>query len=126
MPSPAANKRKGAQFEIDLMKTLREMGLDAERLRLAGKDDEGDLVLRSFGPSSGKHYVVIEAKSGAMHPAVFVREAEAERRNFARHRGLPLDMVSGVAVVKRPRLNVLDSYVLTTLREYLNLGEVGV
>ncbi len=45
MSSPKYNKAKGAAFEIDVMKWFRGLGVLAERLRLAGKDDEGDLVV---------------------------------------------------------------------------------
>jgi Holliday junction resolvase len=123
MSSPAANRRKGAAFEIALMKELRERGLDAERLRLAGRDDEGDLVIRYAEAGRTAAYKVIEAKSGAMHPAAFVREMETERANFARARGLPLNLVDGLVVAKAPRQPVLKSYVLTTLDRYLNLED---
>ena len=35
----AANKRKGAKFEIDVMKWLRKKGYISERLRLSGQKD---------------------------------------------------------------------------------------
>jgi Holliday junction resolvase len=114
LPTPSANKRKGATFEIDLMRELREHGLAAERLRLAGKDDEGDLVAWS----QGRPYV-IEAKSGAMHPAQFIREVEIERANYAKARHI--DVPTGLVVVKAPRKPILKSYVLTTLDRYFNL-----
>ena len=37
-------KRKGSAFETGILKWLRSKGVSAERLRLAGKDDEGDIV----------------------------------------------------------------------------------
>jgi len=49
MSSPKYNKAKGAAFEIDVMKWFRGLGVLAERLRLAGKDDEGDLVVVVLG-----------------------------------------------------------------------------
>jgi hypothetical protein len=49
MSSPKYNKAKGAAFEIDVMKWFRGLGVLAERLRLAGKDDEGDLVVVVIG-----------------------------------------------------------------------------
>ena len=45
MSSPKYNKTKGAAFEIVVMKWFRKAGVFAERLRLAGNDDEGDLVV---------------------------------------------------------------------------------
>ena len=112
------NKRAGARFEIDLMKTLREEGLDVERLRLTGANDEGDLVVRCNGG-----YVVIEAKAGAMHPADFVHQAQVESKNFAKHRNLKGSQVSGIAVVKARGKSVRDAYVLTTLSDYLGLND---
>ena len=40
MSSPKYNKKKGTEFEVAVMKWLRSMGAVADRLRLAGKDDE--------------------------------------------------------------------------------------
>ena len=37
-------KRKGSAFETGILKLLRGKGMAAKRLRLAGKDDEGDIV----------------------------------------------------------------------------------
>ena len=45
----AKNKRKGSKFEIDVMKWFRSKGYNAERLRLAGSKDEGDLVVYVAG-----------------------------------------------------------------------------
>ena len=42
MANPVANKRMGATFELDIVKWFRGLGFNAERLRLSGKDDEGD------------------------------------------------------------------------------------
>ncbi|MEU4155672.1 hypothetical protein [Actinoplanes sp. NPDC026670] len=122
MSSPAANKRKGAAFEIELMKGFREAGFDIERLRLAGKDDEGDLVIR--GGNLVVRYTVIEAKSGALHPAEFVREARTERLNFAKHRDVPDDNVQAIVIAKARGKNWRDAYVLTTVRDYFRLDEL--
>lgn len=114
----ARNRRAGARWQNELRNGLREAGFDIERLALAGKEDEGDHVVRL--PSG--LFVVLEAKAGAMHPAGFVREAEVEASNFAAHRGLDPAEVTGVAVVKRRGANWRDAYVLTTLRTYFGLG----
>lgn len=116
--TPTKNRRAGAKFEIDLMKTLREEGLDVERLRLTGANDEGDLVVRC-----NSAYIVIEAKSGAMHPADFVRQAKVESENFAKHRSLKGYQVSGIAVIKARGKGIRDAYVLTTLSDYLGLED---
>ena len=115
MTTGAANKKKGSAFEILLMKHLRDQGLDVERLRLTGAQDEGDLVVRF---DNGER-LVIEAKSGALHAAQFVREAQAETKHYTEHRELPADLVHGVAVVKARGKGIGDAYVITTLADYL-------
>ena len=44
MANPIYNKKVGNKFEITLVEFFRGLGHLAERLRLAGKDDEGDVV----------------------------------------------------------------------------------
>ena len=48
------NGRKGAAFEIGVLKWLRSRGVNAERLRLSGSRDEGDIV----AIIAGKSYVL--------------------------------------------------------------------
>ena len=114
MADPAKSRRAGSAFEIALMKHLREQGFDVERLRLTGAKDEGDLVIRF---ANGER-LVIEAKSGAMHPAEFVRQAQQETSNYIEHRDLSTS-VDGVVVVKARGRGIGESYVLTTLADYL-------
>ena len=127
MSNPAANKRKGADWEITLMKGLREEGLHVERLRLSGNEDEGDLYIwfPFTGPDGGRAtYLVIEAKAGAMHPAEFVREARAERTNFAKHRQLAEhEDVRSIVIVKARGKSWKDAYVLTTVRDFFELED---
>ncbi|KQX36966.1 hypothetical protein ASD97_10210 [Streptomyces sp. Root63] len=110
------NKRKGSQWETDLREGLRGLGFDVESLRLAGTEDEGDMVVRLNGG-----YLVIEAKNAKFEPATFVREAKVERLNFAKHRGLDPELVTSLAVVKARGKNWRQAYVLTTLEDYLGL-----
>ncbi|MFE9254014.1 hypothetical protein [Streptomyces sp. NPDC006879] len=110
------NKRKGSQWESDLRDGLRGEGFDVESLRLAGKEDEGDMVVRLGG-----EFLVIEAKNAKLEPATFVREASVERLNFAKHRGLDEQAVSSIAVVKARGKSWRQAYVLTTLENYLGL-----
>ena len=114
------NKQKGTAWESAIEAALREAGWDAERLRLNGREDEGDLILKGWN-GSNYHRVVVEAKSGAMHPAEFVREAVAEARNFEKHRGLSAGAVTGIAIVKQRGKGVLDGYVLSSVREFFGL-----
>lgn len=111
------NKRRGAEWEIELVKGLREEGKDAERLRLNGKDDEGDIVIRE----DDGVYLVIEAKSGAFQPGPFITEAEVERAAFARNRGLDDSMVDSVVIVKRRGQGWKKAFVLTTVEDYFGL-----
>lgn len=111
------NKRVGAQWETDLREGLRGEGFDVESLRLAGKEDEGDMVVRE---DDGK-YLVIEAKNAKFEPGVFLGEAIVERENFAKHRGLDLENVESIVVVKRRGKNWRKAFVLTTVEDYLGL-----
>ncbi|AFU62090.1 hypothetical protein D854_gp52 [Streptomyces phage R4] len=111
------NKRIGAQWETDLREGLRSEGFDVESLRLAGKEDEGDMVVRE---GDGK-YLVIEAKNAKFEPGVFLGEAIVERENFAKHRGLDLEDVESIVVVKRRGKGWRKAFVLTTVEDYLGL-----
>lgn len=109
----AANKAKGSLFERDLLAYLRNEGYDAERLRLAGKDDEGDLVLKIGGLA-----FVLEAKNEKkMNLAGYVREAEVEAKNYARSRKLP--WVNFAALVKKRNAGIGEAYVVVPLHEWL-------
>ncbi|MET8111159.1 hypothetical protein [Streptomyces prasinus] len=111
------NKRKGADWESTLRDGLREEGFDVESLRLAGKEDEGDMVIRD----GDGQYLVIEAKNAKFEPGVFLGQAIVERENFAKHRGLDLEDVESIVVVKRRGKNWRQAFVLTTVEDYLGL-----
>ncbi|MFG1602829.1 hypothetical protein [Actinoplanes sp. NPDC049265] len=116
------NKRAGADWEVALLKGLREHGHEVERLRLAGQHDEGDLVVRVIEcMDRNVQHVVVEAKAGVLHPAEFVREAMTERINYAKARGLDPADVRGVVIAKSRGKNWKDAYVLTTVRDYFGL-----
>ena len=90
------SNQRGSAFERELMKYLREdLKQDVERLRLSGKEDEGDLLIRE---STGDR-LVIEAK------------------NYAEHRGI---YQPDFAVVhKRRGKGAAEAYVTMPLREYM-------
>lgn len=115
------NRAAGSRWQSDIRNGFREEGFDIERLALTGSEDEGDHVIRLAGGVA--KFLVIEAKAGKMDPAEFVRQTRDETRHFADHRGLPRNQVKGIAVIKRPRGNWKDAYVLTTVRDYFGLGE---
>ncbi|MFB8350973.1 hypothetical protein ACFQ7W_05780 [Streptomyces niveus] len=111
------NKRKGADWESELRDGLRSEGFDVESLRLAGAEDEGDLVIREDKGS----FLVIEAKNAKFEPGVFLGEAIVERANFAKHRDLDPEKVESIVVVKRRGKNWRQAFVLTTVEDYLGL-----
>ena len=114
MSSPAYNKAKGAAFEIDVMKWFRGLGVLAERLRLAGKDDEGDLVC----VVSGKTYILELKNRATLSLPEFWREAQVEALNYAKARGIgevPLHYV----VVKRRNASIDQAWVIQDLAQWL-------
>jgi len=114
MSSPKYNKAKGAAFEIDVMKWLRSMGQIADRLRLAGKDDEGDLVV----VISGQTYILELKNTARLNLPEFWRQAEVEALNYAKARGVgevPLHYV----VVKRRNSGIEKAWVVQDLTQWL-------
>ena len=114
MSSPKYNKAKGAAFEIDVMKWFRSKGQIADRLRLAGKDDEGDLVCIV----SGKTYILELKNTARLNLPEFWRQAEVEALNYAKARGIgevPLYYV----VVKRRNAGIEKAWVVQDLTQWL-------
>lgn len=123
MASPAANRRKGSAFENRLRDGLRGWGYDVERSHLNGKDDEGDLLVRL---KSGIR-LVIEAKSGALHPTDFLRQLDVEVENYKRHRDL-VNGVVGAVFCKMAGKPAEDGFVILRTMDYmalLDMLEVG-
>lgn len=113
---------KGSRFENEAMKWLREQGYDVERLRLTGKEDEGDLLIRRDVPGLKVTRIVLEAKNvKRMSLAGWVQEAEVEALNYADHRGLDYDDVHWAVVHKKHGKGVAKSYVTLPLDEFLRL-----
>lgn len=126
------SKQRGTAWETGLVKYLREQGLDADRLRQTGKNDEGDIALRAGSqfkvvraedgvPSGiyGPKRFILEAKNTArMNLAGWIGEAEVEAENYAKHRAL--DTPPGFVVAyKRRNHSTGQSYIITTLDEWL-------
>jgi len=108
------NKAKGSAFEIDVMKWFRSLGVLAERLRLAGKDDEGDLVC----VVAGQTYILELKNTATLSLPQFWREAEVEALNYAKARGIgevPLHYV----VVKRRNAGIEKAWVVQDLEQWL-------
>jgi len=112
----AKNKAKGSLFETGVLKWLRSKGLNAERLRLAGKDDEGDIVCMV----AGQPYVFELKATVKMDLPQFWREATVEAANYAKARGL--DVVPPAYVIIKRRMAGLDqSWVVQDLNQWLRV-----
>ena len=108
------NGRKGAQFETDVMKFLRSVGLLAERLTKAGAKDEGDLVCIV----AGKTYILELKNRKSLNLPEFWDEAEVEALNYAKARGIgevPLHYV----VVKRRNSGIDKAWVIQDLAQWI-------
>lgn len=107
------NKRKGAAFEIDVMKWFRSLGFKVERLRLAGKEDEGDVVVVVAGTT-----YLFECKNTArLELDEFWRQIEVEAANYAKQRevAVPLHYV----LWKRKRKGINKTWVIQELEQWL-------
>jgi hypothetical protein len=114
MMMSAANKRKGSTFELSVLKWLRTKGITAERLRLAGKNDEGDIVCFV----SGAPYVLELKATAKLDLPGFWREATVEAENYAKARGLKVTPPSYV-IVKRRQASIDQAWVVQTLEQWI-------
>jgi Holliday junction resolvase len=114
MPNPKYNKTKGAAFEIDVMKWFRSLGLLAERLRLAGKDDEGDIVVII----AGKTYVLELKNTVKLSLPEFWRQAQVEALNYAKARGIG-EVPPAYVIVKRRNAGIEKSWVIQDLEQWI-------
>jgi Holliday junction resolvase len=108
------NGRKGSQFETDVMKFLRSVGLLAERLTKAGSKDEGDIVC----VVTGKTYILELKNVKKLDLPKFWSEAEVEALNYAKARGIgevPLHYV----IVKRRNSGIESAWVIQDLKQWL-------
>ena len=112
----AANKRKGAGFETGILKWLRSKGVSAERLRLAGKDDEGDIV----AIVAGQPYVFELKATIKMDLPQFWREACTEAANYAKARSLEV-VPPAYVIVKRRMAGLELSWVIQDLEQWLRV-----
>lgn len=113
-----SNKRKGAQYETDLIAYFREQGFESDRLRLSGKQDEGDIAVRLGDGIT----LVGEAKNTAKHDlARFVGESETEASNYANHRDREVSTAIPVVLMKRRNNPINKSYVVMSLDTLLRI-----
>jgi len=112
------NGRKGSQFETDVMRFLRSVGLLAERLTKAGSKDEGDIVC----VVAGNTYILELKNVKKLDLPKFWSEAEVEALNYAKARGIgevPLHYV----VVKRRNAGIDKAWVIQDLTQWLKEKE---
>jgi len=109
-------KRKGSSFETGILKFLRSKGLLAERLRLAGKDDEGDIVCMV----AGQPYVFELKATAKMDLPQFWREATLEANNYAKARGLEATPPAYV-IVKRRMGSMENAWVIQDLEQWIKV-----
>ena len=117
----AANRRRGTQYESDLVKHFRGKGMDTERLRLSGREDEGDIVVRI-----GKDQrVIVEAKSGKnIRPRFWYdEEAVPEARNYTKRRSLLNEEVLPALIMKSHNKAIGKSLVTIDLDTFTDLLE---
>ena len=108
------NGRKGSQFETDVMRFLRSVGLLAERLTKAGSKDEGDIVC----VVAGNTYILELKNVKKLDLPKFWSEAEVEALNYAKARGIgevPLHYV----IVKRRNSGIENAWVIQDLNQWL-------
>jgi Holliday junction resolvase len=112
----AANKRKGSLFETSILKLFRSRKINAERLRLAGKDDEGDIV----AIVAGQPYIFELKATVKMDLPQFWREATLEAANYAKARGLDV-VPPAYVIVKRRMAGLEQSWVIQDLEQWMRV-----
>lgn len=108
------NGRKGAAFEIGVLKWLRSRGVFAERLRLSGVKDEGDIVTLI----AGKTYLLELKNRKSISLPTFWDEACDEAANYAKARNLEVAPPSYV-VIKRRNASIERAFVVQDLESWL-------
>lgn len=110
------NRRRGSQFEMDVLRYARETGLEAERLRLAGRNDEGDVAVWDVGC-----VYLFEVKAAAKFDlSGWMAEAKREALNYAKARNVDPTTVMPAVVIKRRNHGVDKAFVVTELAEFLS------
>lgn len=117
--SGSSAKRAGAQFETDVLRWLREKGMNAERLARAGSNDEGDLVFHADdGLSVVLELKVRRDKTSQLSLGTYMSEAATEAANYATARGLVVPPIPAV-LVKRSNKPLDDAFVVLRLKDFV-------
>ena len=108
------NKRKGSAYESAILQWLRGKGLLAEKLALAGTNDEGDIVCFI----AGKPYVLELKNRAKLELPQFWKEATIEAANYAKARNLK-EVPPAYVIVKRRNAGIEQSWVIQTLEQWI-------
>jgi hypothetical protein len=110
----------GRKYQRDVMKFMRDdLGLDAENLVLTGAEDEGDIVLKWWARDTLQRVVFEAKREKGFHLADWIKQAEIERDNYTKHRGLGAGSTGFAVVHARRQHGIAQSYVTLPLNEYL-------
>jgi hypothetical protein len=113
----ASNKRRGAAWEIDLADELVNEGYEAQRLPRAGRNDIGDVFLKTVNDA-----YVIEAKAprrdGRIDLSGWLREAEIEAENYRISKNLSI-APTPLVIIKASNKGVMEAYVVQRLSDAL-------
>src|SRR5258708_3601305 len=112
-------KRAGSTFETDVLRWLRERGMNAERLAKAGSLDEGDIVFHADADMS----VVMELKvrrdkTTGLSLGTFVGEAVLEAGHYTTARSLRVPAIPAV-LIKRVNKPIGEAYVVLRLKDFV-------
>lgn len=113
-----ANKRKGSGWEVELVDYFRDRDLVAERLRLTGSADEGDLWF-----FKDKKFFVVEAKNTkGFLPGQWIKEAVVEAENWLKKRKSKGPAIP-IVIAKRRQHGVGKAYVILELDTFMEVIE---
>lgn len=113
--NPTKNKRAGARWELDLLEYFRDQRLVAERMRLTGKNDEGDLMVYL----NGQRVLIVEAKNEqSFKPGPWINEANIEAANWTIARNATLEVIP-IVVAKRRNNGTGKAYVIMELDAFM-------
>lgn len=112
-----SNKRRGATFEIELADDLVVKGYDAQRLPRAGRNDIGDVFLKTTND-----VYIIEAKAprrdGKIDLSGWIREAMVEAENYRIAKKLKT-APTPLVIIKAPNKGIGEAYVVQRLSDAL-------
>lgn len=124
------NRAYGFSAEAELLQFLRDNGIEAERLYLTGKEDEGDLVA-TWPDSLPGDEIIIQLKTWAprnakgedrsIGPSVianWLRDLKEQRGHYAAHRGLS-ELPGGMLVVRFKGRSWEDALVISQLKDWV-------